>query len=153
MQSLPATTDPHPLLSDPANNADAWPVGIASQSHRRARIRRARRTSWLGLTVAALAPALALTGAGKPADMVGTFAFALLGVGPAITCWLDSGDVAAQAALTVGLSLAAFACTATVLIWAAYWHPKLIFLLAVPAGGACALRLMTAGRIGAGPES
>ncbi len=98
-------------------------------------------TARLGIGGSALASALALAQIGHGSSLVGILAIALFGLGPAVTCWLDTGDNAAQLALTVALSLAAFALCSAVLVWLAFWHPMLLVLLSVPTVVSCALRL------------
>ena len=98
-------------------------------------------TARLGIGGPALASALALAQLGRGSSLVGMLVIALFGLGPAATCWLDTGDNAAQIALTIALSLAAFALGSAVLVWLAFWHPILLVLLSVPTVVSCALRL------------
>ena len=101
-------------------------------------------TARLGVGVPALASAVALAQVGSGPSVIAMVVVALFGLGPAATCWLDTGDGAAQLALTVALSLAAFSLCAAVLVWLAFWHPMLLVLLSVPTVFSCALRLRRA---------
>jgi len=95
-----------------------------------------------GLCVAVAAPIVILIAPGRPWTWLGTLALALFGFGPAVTCWLDSGDGFAQLALTAVLSLATYALLATVLIWWQLWHPDLFLILAIPTLLSCSRRLL-----------
>ena len=102
---------------------------------------RATRIAKAGLCVGVAAPIAILVAPGPPLTLLGTLAVSLLGFGPAVTCWLDSGDWFVQVALTAVVSLAAYALLATVLIWWQLWHPGLLLILAVPTLLSCSRRL------------
>ena len=102
---------------------------------------RTAMTARVGLLVGIVAPLVVLVSPWRTVSLVAMLVFAVAGLGPGITCWFDAGDPYAQAALTVTLSLAAFALAATILIWVAAWHPIALLLLAIPSVLSCLQRL------------
>jgi len=99
----------------------------------------------VGLAVAIVAPAIVLSAPQRDLDLAAALAFVLLGFGPTVTAWLDTGDAFAQLALTVALSLAGYAITAALLIWAQAWHPRVLLILAIPTIVSCLSRLAQGG--------
>ena len=108
-------------------------------------------TAWIGLGVAVLAPLLIVAAPWNGLSLIAVLALAAAGFGPAVTCWIDTGDPVAQVALTVIISLAVFALTSALLIWAAWWHPAALLLLVLPTAASCVHRLAT--RRGSSPSS
>jgi len=119
-----------------------------SSSRVRPRRRGGSRTAGMamvGLAVAIVAPAIVLSAPQRDLDLAAALAFVLLGFGPTVTAWLDTGDAFAQLALTVALSLAGYAITAALLIWAQAWHPRVLLILAIPTIVSCLSRLAQGG--------
>jgi hypothetical protein len=104
---------------------------------------RTTATAWTGLAVAILAPLLIAGAPRSGLALVAVLAVAVAGFGPAVMCRLDTGDPVAQVAVTVALSLAAFALGSALLIWAAWWHPTALLALALPSAGSCLHRLLS----------
>jgi polysaccharide biosynthesis transport protein len=102
---------------------------------------RTAMTARAGVLVGALAPIVVLASPWSAVSLVAMLVFVVAGLGPGITCRFDAGDPYAQAALTVTLSVAAFALAATILIWLATWHPITLLLLAIPSVLSCLQRL------------
>jgi len=102
---------------------------------------RTAMTARVGVLVGVLAPIVVLVSRWSTVGLLAMLLFAVAGLGPGITCRFDAGDPYAQAALTVMISLAAFALGATILIWLAAWHPATLLLLAIPSVLSCLQRL------------
>ncbi|MGH2850595.1 MAG: lipopolysaccharide biosynthesis protein [Solirubrobacteraceae bacterium] len=100
-------------------------------------------TARIGLGVAVVAPLLIVAAPWNGLSLIAVLALAAAGFGPAVTCWIDTGDPVAQVALTVVISLAVFALTSALLIWAAWWHPVALLLLVLPTAASCVHRLAT----------
>ena len=63
-------------------------------------------------------------------------------------CWIDSGENAAQAGLTLAVSLTlCWRWRARLMIWLAAWQPRALLVLAGAAVISCALRLRTAHKL------
>lgn len=102
---------------------------------------RASVTAWVGVLVGLLAPIAVLESRWPALRLAATLIFVLAGFGPAIMCWIDTGEPWAQAALTIALSTAAFALAASGMIWLTAWHPTWLLALAVPSVLSCLIRL------------
>ena len=63
-------------------------------------------------------------------------------------CWIDTGENAAQAGLTLALSLTVLALASAIMIWLSAWEPRALLALAGAALISCALRLRVARRAG-----
>jgi hypothetical protein len=101
-------------------------------------------TAYAGLLGSALALALVL-GAPTPwLALAGALVLACVPAGAAVMCWIDSGENAAQAGLTLAVSLTMLALASAIMIWSAAWHPRALLALAGAATISCALRLWTA---------
>jgi hypothetical protein len=55
--------------------------------------------------------------------------------------WVDTGEDAAQAGLTLVLSLTVIAIASALMIWTAAWHPQVLLVLAGASTVSCAARL------------
>ena len=110
---------------------------------------RSELTAYAGLASGILAIALVL-GAPTPwLGLLGALVLACVPAGAAVMCWIDAGENAAQAGLTVALSLTALALVSAIMIWLAAWQPRGLLVLAGAAVISCALRLRVARRAGA----
>ena len=99
-------------------------------------------TAYAGLTASVLAVALVLIAPTAWLAVVGALLFACVPAGAAIMCWIDAGENAAQAGLTLALSLTVLALASAIMIWLAAWHPRMLLVVAALAALSCALRLM-----------
>jgi hypothetical protein len=104
--------------------------------------RQARVTAWVGLLAGVLSPIAALQSQWPTVKLIGALVFVLVGLGPGIMCWVDAGEPYAQAALSVAVSIAAFALVAVGMIWLTSWHPTWILLAAVASVASCLYRLL-----------
>ncbi len=102
---------------------------------------RTAMTAWTGVVVGVLAPIVILLSRWPTLGLAATLVFVFAGLGPGITCQIDTGDPYAQAALTFVLGMAEFALAATIMIWLADWHPTWLLALAVPSVLSCLYRL------------
>ena len=110
---------------------------------------RSELTAYAGLSSSILAIALVL-GAPTPwLGLVGALLLACVPAGAAVMCWFDAGENAAQAGLTVTLSLTVLALVSAIMIWLAAWQPRGLLVLAGAALISCALRLRVARKAGA----
>jgi hypothetical protein len=109
---------------------------------------RTELTAYAGLASSILAVALVL-GASTPwLGLVGALLLACVPAGAAVMCWIDAGENAAQAGLTLVVSLAFLALASAIMIWLATWQPRGLLVLAGAATVSCALRLRVARRAG-----
>jgi polysaccharide biosynthesis transport protein len=115
--------------------------GGGSQTALAAADARTAITARAGVLVGVLAPIVVLVSSWQTVGLVALLLFAVAGLGPGLMCRFDAGDAYAQVAMTVTLSLAAFALAATVMIWLSAWHPFVLLLLAVPSVLSCLQRL------------
>jgi hypothetical protein len=103
---------------------------------------RTELTAYAGLISSFLAVVLILASPTPWLALIGALLLACVPVGAAVMCWIDAGENAAQAGLTLALSLTALALASAIMIWLAAWHPRLLLVLAALAAISCALRLM-----------
>lgn len=89
-----------------------------------------------------MAAALVLLSTSPATALVGALLLACVPSGAAVMCWVDSGEDAAQAGLTLVLSLSVFATASLIMIWAAGWHPRALVALAGAGAASCAIRLI-----------
>jgi hypothetical protein len=75
-------------------------------------------------------------------SLAGVLLLACVVPGSAVMCWVDSGEGFAQAGLTLAMSLTVLALSATIMIWAQAWHPRLLAVSAVLSLASCGLRLL-----------
>ena len=134
--------DPHPTLNGHA--AGNGHLTVARQ-FAAAGSRRTAATALVGVAIGILAPAVVLASPWRPVSFAATLIFVIAGLGPGITCRIDARDVFAQLALTLVVSLTAFALAAAIMIWLASWHPVVFLLLAIPSVCSCSLRLLRLG--------
>lgn len=104
------------------------------------------RTAQVGAFASAVAAALVLPSTAPAAGLIGALLLACVPSGAAVMCWVDSGEDAAQAGLTLVLSLSVFATASSIMIWAAAWHPRALVALAGASAASCAIRLIVARR-------
>lgn len=76
------------------------------------------------------------------ATLVGTLLLATVPAGAGVMCWVDSGEDAAQAGLTLVVSLAIFAIGSAIMIWVSAWHPRALLALAGAGVLSCLVRLV-----------
>jgi drug/metabolite transporter (DMT)-like permease len=88
---------------------------------------RTRATAWVGAAITVLAVALVAVAPMHWLKLVGALLGACTAPGAALMAWLDAGDGAAQAGLTIGVSTAAFALIAGAMVWLSQWHPAIVF--------------------------
>ncbi|MBV9424230.1 MAG: hypothetical protein JOZ98_15050 [Solirubrobacterales bacterium] len=106
---------------------------------------RTQLTAYGGIISSVLAAVLLLAAPWHAASLIGAFLLACVPAGAAVMCWIDSGEAAAQAGLTLVISLAAVAIFSAVMIWIAAWEPRALLALALLAVGSCAYRLRRGG--------
>jgi hypothetical protein len=105
---------------------------------------RTELTAYAGLAGSILAVALVL-GAPTPwLALVGALLLACVPAGAAVMSWIDAGEDAAQAGLTLAVSLTVVALTSAIMIWLAAWQPRGLLALAGAAVISCTLRLRVA---------
>jgi len=110
---------------------------------------RSELTAYAGLSSSILAVALVL-GAPTPwLGLIGALVLACVPAGAAVMCWIDAGENAAQAGLTLAVSLTILALASAIMIWLSAWQPRALLVLAGAAVISCALRLRVARRAGA----
>ncbi|HTU84413.1 MAG TPA: hypothetical protein VMF57_02500 [Solirubrobacteraceae bacterium] len=102
---------------------------------------RTELTAYAGLAASAVALALVLGAPWHAMALAGSLLLALVPAGAAVMCWVDSGENAAQAGLTLALSLATFAIASAIMVWAQAWHPQVLLALAGAGFVSCAARL------------
>jgi hypothetical protein len=107
---------------------------------------RTARTAQVGTLASAAAAALVLLSLSPATAFIGALTLACVPSGAAVMCWIDSGEDAAQAGLTLVLSLSVFAAASSIMIWAAGWHPRLLVALAGVGLASCVARLLFRGR-------
>lgn len=110
---------------------------------------RCELTAYAGLLSSVLAVALVLGAPTSWLGLVGALLLACVPAGAAVMCWIDAGEDAAQAGLTLAVSLTALALASAIMIWLAAWQPRSLLVLAGAAVISCALRLRVARRAGA----
>jgi hypothetical protein len=102
---------------------------------------RTRMTAIAGIGASLVSPALVLLAPAGWPTLLGALVLAAVPAGAAVMCWLDSGDVSAQAGLTLTISLAALAIVSALMIWADAWHPRMLLILALAGLLSCGVRL------------
>lgn len=101
-------------------------------------------TAYAGLASSILAVALVLIAPTPWLALVGALVLACVPAGAGVMCWIDAGEDAGQAGLTLALSLTVIALASAIMIWLAAWQPRLLLVLAGLAAVSCALRLRVA---------
>jgi hypothetical protein len=103
--------------------------------------RRTERTAYAGIVASIAATALVLGASSHWLTLSGALILACVPSGAAVMCWIDSGEDAAQAGLTLVVSLAVFATASAIMIWLAAWQPRALFALAALSAVSCLFRL------------
>jgi hypothetical protein len=109
---------------------------------------RTELTAYAGLLSSILAVALVLIAPTPWLGLAGALLLVCVPAGAAVMCWIDTGENAAQAGLTVAVSLTALALASAIMIWLSAWEPRSLLVLACAAVISCALRLQVARRTG-----
>jgi hypothetical protein len=102
-------------------------------------------TAWTGIAASAAGSVLAVAAAGHWPATAGALLLACVPAGAAVMSWIDSGDGAVQAGLTLVLSLAVTSIVSVIMIWLAEWHPGALLALAAGSALSCAVRLRRGG--------
>ena len=102
---------------------------------------RTELTAYAGIAGSVLAAALVLGAPWHWLALVGALLLACVPVGAAVMCWVDSGENAAQAGLTLAVSVAALAILSAIMIWASAWHPRALLVLAALSVISCTARV------------
>jgi len=102
---------------------------------------RTELTAYAGILGSVLSVGLVLGAPWHWLALTGALVLACVPAGAAVMCWVDSGEDAAQAGLTLTLSLAVVAIASTVMVWTASWQPRALLALAFLGAASCATRL------------
>ena len=102
---------------------------------------RTEQTAYAGIVCSVLAVVLVLAAPWHWLALAGALLLACVPAGAAVMCWVDTGEDAAQAGLTLVLSLTVIAIASALMIWAAAWHPQVLLVLAGASTVSCAARL------------
>lgn len=102
---------------------------------------RTELTAYAGILGSLVAVALVLGAPWHWLALTGALVLACVPAGAAIMCWVDSGEDAAQAGLTLALSLTVIALASALMVWTASWHPQMLLVLAGASTVSCAARL------------
>lgn len=111
---------------------------------------RTQLTAYAGLASSTLAIALVIGAPTSWLRLIGALLLACVPVGAAVMCWIDAGENAAQAGLTLAVSLTVLALASAIMIWLSSWQPRALFVLAGAAAISCVLRLRVARPAGDG---
>ena len=98
-------------------------------------------TAYAGILCSLAAVLLVLAAPTTWLALAGALLLACVPAGAAVMCWVDSGENAAQAGLTLALSLTAVSLASALMIWTVTWHPRLLLALAGISTVSCAGRL------------
>ncbi|MBV9338231.1 MAG: hypothetical protein JO262_16405 [Solirubrobacterales bacterium] len=98
-------------------------------------------TAYAGILASVLAATVLLGAPWPAASLIGAFLLCCVPAGAGVMCWVDAGEAAAQAGLTLAISLASVAILSAIMIWTAAWEPHALLGLAVLSVGSCAYRL------------
>ena len=109
---------------------------------------RTELTAYAGILSSVLALVLVLSAPTPWLGLTGALLLACVPAGAGIMCWVDAGETAAQAGLTLVLSLTVLALASAIMIWLAAWQPHALLVLAAAALVSCALRLRVAPAVG-----
>jgi hypothetical protein len=102
---------------------------------------RTRPTAYAGIVSSVLAAVLLLAAPWHASSQAGALLLCCVPAGAAVMCWVDSGEAAAQAGLTLAISLATVAIVSAVMIWTDAWEPRALLALAALSIGSCGYRL------------
>ena len=124
--------------------ANRAPSTAASRSEASMTRSRTEVTAYAGLSASVLAVALVLIAPTPWLGLIGALLLACVPAGAAVMCWIDSGEDAAQAGLTLAISLSVLAIVSAIMIWTSAWEPRALLVLAASASSharsGCALR-------------
>jgi hypothetical protein len=98
-------------------------------------------TAGCGLAASVLATLLIELSSWRGLNFAGALLLVCVPAGAGIMCWLDAGENAAQAGLTLVLSLTVASIASALMIWVSAWHPSLLLVLAGAAALSCLARL------------
>jgi hypothetical protein len=98
-------------------------------------------TAYAGIFASVLSVALILGAPWHWLALAGALVLACVPAGAAVMCWVDTGEDAAQAGLTLAVSLAVVAIASALMIWTASWQPRVLLVLAVAGAASCVARL------------
>lgn len=101
---------------------------------------RTELTAHAGVLASVLATALVLA-PWHGAAVIGALLLACVPAGAGVMCWIDAGEAAAQAGLTLVISLAALALASAIMLWAHAWDPKGLLVLVAASLLSCLARL------------
>ena len=102
---------------------------------------RTEMTAGAGVLCSCLSLVLVLAAPTAWLSLAGTLMLAGVPAGAAVMSWIDCGDGAAQAGLTLAVSLTVLALACALMIWTSDWHPRALLVLAVVGVISCGLRL------------
>jgi len=102
---------------------------------------RTELTAYAGILGSVLSVALVLGAPWHWLALTGALVLACVPAGAAVMCWIDSGEDAAQAGLTLTVSLAVVAIASALMIWTTSWQPRALLALAFLGAASCATRL------------
>ncbi len=102
---------------------------------------RTQLTACAGIVGSGLSVALVLGAPSHWSALAGALVLACVPAGAAVMCWVDAGENAAQAGLTLAVSLAVVAIASAVMIWTTFWQPRALLLLAIASAASCGARL------------
>jgi hypothetical protein len=102
---------------------------------------RTELTAYAGLLGGVLSIALVLGAPWHWLALAGALVLVCVPAGAAVMCWVDSGEDAAQAGLTLTVSLAVVAIASALMIWTTSWQPRALLGLAVAGAISCGGRL------------
>lgn len=98
-------------------------------------------TAYAGILASVLASALLLAAPWPAATLAGALLLACVPAGAAVMCWIDSGEGAAQAGLTLAISISVLAILSAIMIWTSAWEPRALLALAAVSLVSCSVRL------------
>jgi hypothetical protein len=98
-------------------------------------------TAYAGILASVLAAALLLAAPWRAATLAGALLLACVPAGAGVMCWIDSGEGAAQAGLTLAISISALAILSAIMIWTSAWEPRALLVLAAVSLVSCSVRL------------
>lgn len=116
-------------------------ITAATRPRSRALPSRTKLTACAGIAAGAVATALVLAAPQPWLALVGALLLACVPAGAAVMCWVDSGEDAAQAGLTLAVSLTVFALASATMIWVSAWHPRALLGIAGASAVSCLARL------------
>ncbi len=102
---------------------------------------RTEQTAYAGIVCSVVAAVLLLVAPSHWLALAGALVLACVPAGAGVMCWVDSGEDAAQAGLTLVLSLTVITIASALMIWTAVWHPRVLLVLAGASTVSCAARL------------